>query len=264
MIRACPKCGDYYADASLAFCISDGTPLVSVDPHSESWSAGARVIEVKEQALRKEQRQLKRRRVLMSMMTMLMATMLVSVLVVNTYIYFNPKLEVVALAEPSTPALTPDSINPQMPVKPDEPVPTPSPSPTATLKPSPTPTPTPSPSPTCSRADESREREVIVRKYGVAWRQSITGDGSTIISRSINAGKLPPRAEYAPPKLGALKYETAFAKVCTESLVTVRYAWEISYQELNPGAVPKPPKAVPIAQEKKFRCLKTGETWRCR
>lgn len=254
MLRACPKCGDYYADASLAFCLSDGTPLVSVDPHSESWSEGARVVEAKEQALKRQQRKLKWRRVLMSMMTILMVIMVVCVVVVNSYIYLKPKQEQTALNKPSTLAPV-DSIDPNIP---DWPVPSPSPRPTATLKPSPTPTPTPSPTPTCSAADKSREKESIIKKFGQGWRQSIAGDSSAIF-----AGKLPPRAEHSEPKLSALKYEISFSKTCAEGSVTVRYVWEISYQEINPGALPLPPKVITVAQEKNFHCVKKGESWRC-
>lgn len=256
MIRTCPKCGEYYADALLAFCLVDGTPLVDVDLHSESWSAGARVIEAKEQALRKQKSRLKWRRVLTSVMTMLIATMVVCVVAVNSYIYLKPKPEEIVLVKPTPPAPSPDeSINS---VKPDEPVPTPSPRPTITLKPSPTPTPTPTP--TCSKADESRERESIIRKYGDIWGQVIQGDRSTII-----AGKAPDGAKNAEAWLaGALKFESAFSKACTESLVTVRYTWNVSYQEINVATQTRTPKVVTVAQNKRFRCVKSSGAWHCR
>src|SRR6185295_3968151 len=81
----CPKCGDYYDDASLAFCLADGTPLVGVDASSESWTEGARVIKQKDSALRK----LKWRRVA-SLMIMLIVTMVVYGVASQRYIYLVP------------------------------------------------------------------------------------------------------------------------------------------------------------------------------
>ncbi|MGZ8844175.1 MAG: hypothetical protein ACXW18_10970, partial [Pyrinomonadaceae bacterium] len=74
MMLLCPKCGDYYADDSLAFCLADGTPLVSVEANSERWTEGYRIIEQKEKALKKRKRRLTWRRV-SSVMTMLIITM---------------------------------------------------------------------------------------------------------------------------------------------------------------------------------------------
>src|ERR1044071_9995297 len=105
MIRICPKCGDYYADASLAFCLVDGTPLINVDPLSERWSEGTRVIEEKENALRKQKRKLKWRRVMVS--TMAVATLVVMVVAVNSFIVVEPGPEENVAALPSTPETTP-------------------------------------------------------------------------------------------------------------------------------------------------------------
>ena len=93
MIRTCPKCGDYYADGALAFCLVDGAPLIDVAPHTESWSEGTRVVEEKERALRKLGRTVKWRRVFMSAMTTLIVTLVVCVVAVNSYIYLRPKQE---------------------------------------------------------------------------------------------------------------------------------------------------------------------------
>jgi hypothetical protein len=154
MIRTCPTCGDYHADDLLAFCLADGTPLVNVDPLSETWNEGHRVIEENAKALKKQKRKLKWRRVALSAMTMLIATMVVCVVAVNSYIYLRPKPDVLnkPLALLTTTCGPGDSIPTGTP---DEPVPTPTPQPAATPGPtaSPvteekaTPTPTPSPSP---------------------------------------------------------------------------------------------------------------------
>ncbi|HXQ69040.1 MAG TPA: carboxypeptidase-like regulatory domain-containing protein [Pyrinomonadaceae bacterium] len=77
MIRTCPKCGAYYADESLAFCFADGMPLLSVAPDSETWQEGLRAIEEKTQSLRKHQRNLRLRRVVLGgVTTLILATVL--------------------------------------------------------------------------------------------------------------------------------------------------------------------------------------------
>jgi hypothetical protein len=78
MLRVCPKCGDYYADAQLAFCFADGAPLISVDPSSDKWSEGSRTIEEKARAIKKSRRRLRWKRVLASAVTLLIATMILS------------------------------------------------------------------------------------------------------------------------------------------------------------------------------------------
>ena len=74
-LRTCPKCGAYYEDALLAFCLVDGMPLIGVNPGSESWSKGTRVIEEKTKASIKQQRRLKWRRITLGVMTTLVLTM---------------------------------------------------------------------------------------------------------------------------------------------------------------------------------------------
>jgi hypothetical protein len=71
MMRFCPKCSDYYRDASLAFCLADGTPLVSVDPGGQNWSEGVRVIAKKAKALGKQRRRWMWRRVTVGTMMIL-------------------------------------------------------------------------------------------------------------------------------------------------------------------------------------------------
>jgi len=108
-MRICPKCSAYYADDSSTFCLIDGMPLMNVDPSSDNWSEGSRVIEEKENALRKQQRKLKWRRVLMS--TMLIATIVVCAASINRWTYVEK------VGPERTPSPTPS------------PTPTPSPSP---------------------------------------------------------------------------------------------------------------------------------------
>ena len=120
MMLVCPRCGDYYADVLFAFCLTDGAPLVSVDAGSERWSEGARVIEEKKNALKKQKRRRKWRRIL-SVLTMLIVTMAVYGAATKRYIYLVP-----AASQSPTPTSSP----------------TPLATPTATLTPTSTPTPT--------------------------------------------------------------------------------------------------------------------------
>jgi hypothetical protein len=236
MMRFCPKCGDYYADASLAFCLGDGTPLINVNPLSESWSEeGIRVIEEKENALRKQKRILKWRRVVLT--AMLMATMVVLVVAVNSFIYLQPQ------PEEAVPAKTLTST----------PAPGPTPAPTPSQTPTPTPSPTPTPTPLCSDADKSRERKIIIDKFGDSWRRNIEGEQGKIID--VNS---PPGAVNVEASLGALKYESAFIETCERGSVTVKYAWQVS-ANFN-GTI----KSSTIKREKRFSCVKSSGKWVCR
>jgi hypothetical protein len=60
MIKSCPKCGAYYADDLLAFCLADGCPLTGVDSNSDNWTRGSQAIQEKANGLRR----LKRKRLL--------------------------------------------------------------------------------------------------------------------------------------------------------------------------------------------------------
>jgi hypothetical protein len=275
MIRTCPKCGDYYLDELLAFCPADGTPLVVVAPHGESWREGSRVIEAKERRLREERRRLKWRRVLLRAMTLLLVTMVVIVLTVNGLIYLNPQPEEVAEETPSEdkPTLGPapaGSLVPSTrgkPARATSPRPTPSPTPGVvqvkttpahdtgpepTPTPMPTPTPTPTPLPACSEADKSRELRTIINRYGEKWRRSIEGERQKIIAENVRGG-----AERAEASLGPLEYESAFLKGCGMLLVTARYAWQVSS---NPNGTLN---VVSVPKRKRFTCAKTLGIWLC-
>ncbi|MGB8508618.1 MAG: hypothetical protein WCD76_09445 [Pyrinomonadaceae bacterium] len=187
-MRNCPKCGDYYADSVLAFCLNDGTPLVDVAPSDGNWSEGVRVIENKEHALRIQKRKLKWRRVSLGAMTVLMATVIVCVVVVNSLIYLQPKQEE---RVPAGPLVTPPT--------------------------SPTPTP-----PVCSAADKNREKGAIVKKFGDTWRHDIEGERDRII-----AGNVPVGALNAEANLGVIEYQSTFSEACTSGFIMARYAWQV-------------------------------------
>ena len=155
MMRFCPKCGEYYADGSLAFCLGDGTPLVDVNPLGESWSAARRAVEEKENALTRQQRRLKWRRIVSAAVTTLIATMVLLVVAVNGLIYLKPKPDEVAAVSPPTqeasePAEPAGAILPNTPA---DPAPTPGMT-------TPTPTPKASPTPTRTNANSNTRPNV--------------------------------------------------------------------------------------------------------
>ncbi len=267
MIRTCPKCGDYYADNLLAFCLTDGTPLVNVNPLSESWSEGVRVVEEKENALRKQKRGRKWRRVVLSTVTMLIATMVVCVVAVNSYLYLKPEPDEVALAEPQPPATAPAALRPTVNTKPKAtpvkaklttpaPAPTPTPTPRHTASPAPTlsqtPTETTAAAPLCSEDDRSRARESIIRRFGEGWRRKIEAERRRIIGENVPAGAVEGEAT-----LSALEYASTFFRGCQAGVVNVRYVWRVS-ANVN-GTM----KAVNVAGGKKFACVKIVGAWMC-
>lgn len=162
MIRTCPKCSAYYADAQLAFCFADGMPLVDVDRNSEQWNEGSRFIQEKAKAGRKH----KRRRWLWRIVLGGLTTVLLAMSVTKSFTVEttppplkNPSLPL--LQESPPPGLflltepAPDAASP-LPSPSDSPSPSrsisisPSPSPEQSVASSPSPTPTPSPSPSPS------------------------------------------------------------------------------------------------------------------
>lgn len=254
MLHTCPRCGDYYADDSLAFCLADGTPLVGVDPLSQRWSEGARLVEEKERAQRKWRRRLKWRRVLAVTTTMLITTMVVFVVAANSLIYLRPNPDtgsgVVATALTPAPATPPE---------------TPTPTPTAT--------PTPTPTPHCSEADERREKEILISKYEKTWGRIIKREEPDIAARygkyvlpvstprnALVANREPEVLE-GVPKLDPVNYKVAFSKACTRAFVTARYAWRIVWADRGNGLPKIEDRKIP--KRKPFTCLKDGGNWRC-
>jgi len=135
-MRTCPKCGAYYSDVQLAFCLADGTPLADVSPHSEKWSNGSRTIEEKAKRLRNQKRKLMRRWILVGAMTTLTLTMAVanSFTVETTTPRDKPPIPV-----PSASSSLPVSQSlPESAFWPTPPSPSASPSPSLSVSPSPT------------------------------------------------------------------------------------------------------------------------------
>lgn len=239
MIRICLKCNAYYADDSLAFCFVDGTPLVKLDPSSEQWSEGVRVIEEKANVQRKLERKLKWRRVVTSTITTLMVAMFVCVVVVNGLIYLKPNQEPEKpLQQATAPTGTP-SPQPSPPVTP------PTPSPSLTL--ATTPTPTPTPTAKCSADDEAREGKSIILRFGPGWKRNIENDPPR-----VGEDGLPPGL--GKPTLSPITYDISFSSVCNSAVVTASYKWSVQ----------TPAELLDLKKKKKrFDCEKTGGSWRC-
>jgi hypothetical protein len=159
MIRTCPKCRAFYADAHLTFCYADGTPLAEVQPNSEKWHEASRSIQEKATRLHKARRNRTWRRIVLGGLTTLLLTLVVtkSFDVETT----TPLPVTVPSPSPSTSSLpTPspsDSASPSPSISPS-PSPSssrsPSPSPSSSRSPSPSPSSSrsPSPSPSSSRS----------------------------------------------------------------------------------------------------------------
>jgi hypothetical protein len=292
MMLFCPKCGDYYSDRSLGFCLADGSPLISVNPGSESWSEGARIIERKESALRKQKRRRKWRRAL-SVTTMLLVTMIVYGMAVRRYIYLVPSpspsptpTTTIVIKETPTPTIviketpTPTIViretpSPTIVIK-KAPTPTivirETPTPTIVIKKTPTPTiviretPTPpiiikkTPTPTrtenpqvCSNADERREEQTI-RSYFPAWRRNVEGERTRVIAENVPDG-----AKETKAMLGEIEFQVGFVTPCKSAAVTARYAWQVSYS-LN-GT---PSKTKTVSRRRTIGCGKIFGMWVCR
>lgn len=128
-MRACPKCGAFYAADWSTFCRGDGTPLNDVAPGTDAWSQGERTIEERAQTLNKHQRRRRLRRIMLTTIALLVVARVIYVVAVKG-------VEHVTAEQPHTASTLPA-----------QPVTDPSPSPSPRLSPSPTPRPSPSPSP---------------------------------------------------------------------------------------------------------------------
>lgn len=192
MIKICPTCGDFYADASLLFCPTDGTPLADVSTHDETWAEGSRVVEEKERVLRSRTRRLKLRRALMTTMTVLITTMVVCVVVANTYIYLAPQPDAPVVAAAVTPRPSP---------KPSE-TPTPTPTPDTTsgvpFVPFVPATPTPDPSSTPGTTPNSKGPATHLDNSPPAQPATPTTDTPTV-TETPTVVETPPRTPTPTP-----------------------------------------------------------------
>ncbi len=276
----CPRCGDYYADGSLAFCLADGTPLMSVNPGSERWSEGARIIEQKENALRKQKRRSKWRRV-SSLTTILIVTMIVYGVVAKRYVFLIPAVSpsptprIETKQTPTPTIVIKETPTPTIAIK-ETPTPTivieKTPTPTIVIRETPTPkivikeTPTPTiviretptpkiviketPTPTreCSEADRSHAKETILSRYRDTFQRRIEGERNKIITQ-FSDGPVRAAAE-----LGPVEYESTILNQCTVASVRARYVWRVYLPAKAMTSVPR---------EKRFTCVRIGGAWLC-
>jgi hypothetical protein len=232
MLRTCPRCGDFYADDSLLFCLADGTPLAEVDPHGDTWAEGTRVVKEKGRVLRRLTRRLRLRRILMMTTTVLITTTVVFVVAVNTYVYFTPQPDAPVVAA----ALTP------------------SPSPTPSETPSPTPTPTPTPTPSCTARDRQRVIDAIEARQKAEWRTAIEGERDAIKRAHVPDGAISPSVTLLKPT-----YAFKFSKTCAPLSVTVSYSWQVKWAD----SLRMPGGEKTVSGTKTFACKKDGAAWRC-
>jgi len=241
MMRICPKCGDFYADGSLAFCLIDGTPLAGVAPDSEVWSKGVRVVEEKASTLRRHGRTQKWRRVLFSVTTTLVITTVVCVVALNSLIYLRPMPEERIPTEPL--ALAPPPTGPGDSTFP-------------ITEPTPAPAPTPTPRPVCSDADRRREGKALIRSFGAAWRRRIEGARGKVIARYVAD---PRGAQNVEASLGTVEFTPTFLKQCRVSIVSARYSWQVR----TGATLTAPAKVFSVPGAKQFSCFRRGGGWRC-
>ena len=191
-LRTCPKCSAYYADELLAFCLVDGMPLISMDPGSESWSEGTRVIEEETSASKKQQRRIKWRRVALSAMTTLMLTMVIARSFTVETTPAGPIPAVIVTFSPSPSLAVSSLLSPSK-----SPSPTESPSPSESKSPSRAHSDPSSPTETETSSPTGLETSAPVRVYKISGRVmdgsqplggvKVTLEGSKLTSTTTDA-----------------------------------------------------------------------------
>ena len=289
MMRACPKCGAYYADDSLAFCLSDGTPLVNVNPSSERWNEGSQVIKQKAERLRKQKRTLKWRWIVASAITALMLTLAIagSFTVETTVVVYKISGRVTSESKPLSnvkinlegsklasvwtdangyytfsdlPVGGSYTITPLAPMsfKPSSRVFNNLRSDEsadffiqndATPTPTPTPTPTTTPTPECSEADQIS----ALKSLEPGWRGQLQREQARIIKENA------PDIEKAEAGLERIDFQYSFPKPCATAMVTVIYTWRVSW----PATPVSLGKSKNVTKETRFICRKLPDGWSC-
>jgi hypothetical protein len=273
MIRTCPRCGDFYADDSLLFCLADGTPLADVVPHSDAWAEGSRVVEEKERLMRAQSRKLMRRRVLMTTTTLLIMTVVVCVVAVHTYVSLSPEPDAPVAAAALTPTPTPT------PTPSETPRPTPTPDaaslPFVYVTPTPTPTPSPTPTPTrkatdtktpaekCAGEDGQRLKNEIVAGHAADWRRDIEREHDAVVKENVPKGSPLVSAEVSRGEAshGEVTYAATFNESCTSASVTETYVWTVTWEVYFNGK--RKPESKTVNRSRTFACEKSGGAWRC-
>lgn len=153
-MKYCPKCRNFYDDAGLAFCLTDGIPLIEIDKANALWTEGAKAVETSQKIVSKQVRRQKFSKIAKILVTMMLIAISIYVVAMNIYVNIPTKGDEIAEKSTPSPTATPKQV--EILIFEDTPTPTqsptatrlPSPTPTKTLTPTPTKTPLPSPSAT--------------------------------------------------------------------------------------------------------------------
>lgn len=156
-MKFCPKCRSFYKDANLAFCLTDGIPLVEINQSNSLWSEGTNAIETSHKIAFKKARRQKFAKISRTLVMMILLVMVISVVAMNIYVNFPNKVN--EIAESSTPSPMPSFTPKQAETAIVET--SPSPTQTATNTPSPTPTKMPSLTPTKTASPSPSPKETI-------------------------------------------------------------------------------------------------------
>jgi hypothetical protein len=283
-MRICPKCRNFYADATLKFCPADGVPLAGIDPTSNLWPKGTEAVRQTARRIQKQIRRQKLKRVVSMTVTTVLAVMVVSVVALNSYIYLNPEEKEIAQALPSTPTPVIDTVSetatpgveetpsptpvswvdaifgtPTPTPTPDGggggPPLTPTPSPRETSTPPLTPTPTPPPTPSgCSFGDKGLAILAIRSGYFNAWKNEIRGTEEGAKKRFYSESKYP--ALVAEASLSFSMFSPAIVpdNECKTASVTINYAWRVVNTE---GENKK------YGGSRSYQCVNNGGKWAC-
>ncbi len=96
-MKYCPKCRSFYDDANLAFCQTDGVPLIRLNQSSELWTEGTEAIKTTREIAGKQFRIQKLKRFAKILVTTLITTLVIIETV--RIIDFNPPTNEVEKAE---------------------------------------------------------------------------------------------------------------------------------------------------------------------
>ncbi len=189
-MKICPKCGGFFDDELLRFCLNDGTPLLPVNETDENWTKGLRSIKETKRIIQKETRKRQFRKLVWMLITTVLVIMVISVITLNSWIYFNnPEDEQKEITKEIPVVETTPTPEPQLTIVESlTPTETPTPSPTKTPTPSltptktPTPSPTPSPKPDCSLEKQKQFENTIENQYAKVWKDNFEKGGKNFLS----------------------------------------------------------------------------------
>jgi len=250
-MKFCPKCRSFYDDPSLAFCHSDGIPLVEIKQTDALWNEGTDAVKFSLKITQNQIRQQRIKTISRILITTVMLILVVTVIALNIYLYFPANEEKSLKNTTLSPAASPDLE--LTPIIFESPSPTKSPTPKKTISPSPTitatpktPTPTPSIIPfVCSIAKEKAK----IEKLNISiWLNKILPEKSSVLERNLKE-----HAVRADANLGLRGVSAQVSSDCKSATVLVKYIWTI----LPIGRQP-----FLVEDERTFSCRNDG-TWQC-